>query len=137
MKIPYFITFSLIWMHQLKKIQISLNKSSNFMTQILLKSTCDGLSNDILIIFFEHMVKNISLVKDGMLIVIRSIMITFSTFCANQIDFSRFWGLFSNPIILITTYRIEMIESALQRWDIRLSNLYKYFDSRGLEARKS
>ena len=73
------------------------------------------------------MVKNISLVKDGMLIVIRSIMIIFSTFCANQIDFSRFWGLFSNPIILITTYRIEMIESALDRWDVRLSYAYKNF----------
>ena len=106
------------------KIQISLNMSPNFMTKILLKSKYDGLSNDILIIFFEHMVKNISLVKDGMLIVIRSIMIIFSTFCANQIDFSRFWGLFSDPIISITTYRIEMIESALDRWDVRLSYAY-------------
>ena len=107
------------------KIQISLSMSPNFMRQILFKSRFDGLSNDILIIFFGYVVRNISLVKDGMLIVIRSIMITFSTFCANQIDFSRFWGLFSNPIILITTYRIEMIESALDRWDVRLSYAYK------------
>ena len=107
------------------KIQISLNMSPNFMTKILLKSTYDGLSNDILIIFFEHMLKDISLVKDGMLIVIRSIMITFSTFCASQIDFSRFWRLFSNPIIFITTYWTEMIESALDRWDVRLSYAYK------------
>ena len=64
MKISYFITFSLIWMHQLKKIQISLNKSPNFMTHILLKSTCDGLSNDILIVFFGYVVAKDFIIED-------------------------------------------------------------------------
>ena len=76
------------------KIQISLSMSPNYMTQILLKSTYDGLSNDILIIFFERMIRNISLVEDGMLIIIQSIMIPFSTLCADQIDFQGFKGCF-------------------------------------------
>jgi len=46
------------------KIQISLNKSSNFMTQILIKSTCNGLSNDILIIFFGYVVVKNFIIKD-------------------------------------------------------------------------
>ena len=98
---------------------------SKFYDRNFLKSKCDGLSNDILIIFFEHMVRNIFLVEDGMLIIIQSNMIPFLTLCANQIDFSRFRGLFSNPFILITTYQIETIEGALERWDVRLSNTYK------------
>ena len=106
------------------KIQISSSMSLNFMTQILLRSTCDGLQNGILLIFFEHMVRNIFLVEDGMLIIIQSSMIPFSILCANQIDFSRFWELFSNPFILKTTYRIKTSEGALERWNVRLSNVY-------------
>ena len=90
MKIPYFIDLNA----PTSKIQISLSLSPNFMTQILSKSTCDNLSNDIMIIFFERMVRNNSLVKDGILIIIQSIMIPFLTLCADQIDFQGFKGCF-------------------------------------------
>ena len=46
------------------KIQISLNKSPKIMTQILLKSTYDGLSNDILIIFFGYVVAKNFIIED-------------------------------------------------------------------------
>ena len=39
--------------------------------------------------------------------------------------FLWFRRLFSNPFILITTYRIELIKTALERWDVRLSNAHK------------
>ena len=45
------------------KIQISANMSPNFVKEILLKSTQDGLSNDILIIFFGCVITNISIVE--------------------------------------------------------------------------
>ena len=38
-----------------------------------------------------------------------------------------FREFFSNPFILITTYRIELIKSALDRRDVRLSNAHKKF----------
>ena len=46
----------------------------------------------------------------------------------NQIDFLWFRKLFSNPFILITTYRIEMIKNALDRWDVRLLNAHTRFN---------
>ena len=46
------------------KIQISSSMSANLMTKILLKSICDYLSNDMLIIFFGYMVAKKCIIKD-------------------------------------------------------------------------
>ena len=48
------------------KIQISANMCPNFVKEILLKSTRDGLSNDILIIFFGCVITSISIVEGNM-----------------------------------------------------------------------
>ena len=46
------------------KIKISLIICRDFMTKILLKSTRDFLSNDMLIVFFEYAVAKIFVIQD-------------------------------------------------------------------------
>ena len=46
------------------KIQISANMYPNFVKEILLKSIRDGLSNDVLIIFFGCVVVKIIIMED-------------------------------------------------------------------------